>query len=117
MDNKILNDQILSKDERIKFLENKLNLLRKEYIMIKNENKKMLKLKSKLKDENFNINTMPDKEKLGYLNILVNHYTEELNNINIEKRKLEEREKFKKEIGTIQIIDDKFIDNLLKNKK
>ena len=60
---------------------------------------------------------MPDKEKLGNLNILVNHYNEELNNINIEKRKLEEIEKFKKEIGTIQIIDDTFIDNLLKNKK
>ena len=58
---------------------------------------------------------MPNKIKLKKLNILVNHYNEELNKIHIEKSKLEEIGKINKKIGNIYFIDHKFFENLPKN--
>ena len=107
-ENKNLNEQILLKDEKINNLESKLKIFRKKYNIIVDKHKKILKIKQQLNEKNFNINSMTDKEKLEYLNILVNHFY-------IEKRKLEEKEKIRKEIGPINFIDDKFFVNL-KNK-
>ena len=108
-ENKNLNEQILLKDEKINNLESKLKIFRKKYNIIVDKHKKILKIKQQLNDENFNINSMTDKEKLENLNILVNHFY-------IKKRKLEEIEKIRKEIGPINFIDDKFFVNFLKNK-
>ena len=110
-----LNEGILQRNEIINILENQLNILRRQNNMITNKHKRILKFEETLKDENFNIKSMPNKIKLKKLNILVNHYNEELNKIHIEKSKLEEIDKINKKICNIYFIDHKFFENLPKN--
>ena len=110
-----LNDDIFLRNEIINILESQLNTLRRQSSIITNKHKKILKFEEELKDENFNIKSMPNKIKLKKLNVLVNHYNEELNKIHIEKSKLKEIDKINKKIGNIYFIDEKFFENFSKN--
>ena len=110
-----LNEDILQRNEIINILENQINTLRRQSSIITNKHKKILKFEEELKDENFNIKSMPNKIKLKKLNVLVNHYNEELNKIHVEKSKLKEIDKINKKIGNIYFIDEKFFENFSKN--
>ena len=109
-----LNDDIFLRNEIINILESQLNTLRRQSSIITNKHKKILKFEEELKDENFNIKSMPNKIKLKKLNVLVNHFNEELNKIHIEKSKLKEIDKINKKIGNIYFIDEKFFENFSK---
>ena len=110
-----LNDDIFLRNEIINILESQLTTLKRQSNIITNKHKKILKFEEELKDENFNIKSMPNKIKLKKLNVLVNHYNEELNKIHIEKSKLKEIDKINKKIGNIYFIDEKFFENFSKN--
>ncbi len=96
-------------------MESQLNTLKRQSNIITNKHKKIIKFEEELKDENFNIKSMSNKIKLKKLNVLVNHYNEELNKIHIEKSKLKEIDKINKKIGNIYFIDEKFFENFSKN--
>ena len=110
-----LNDDIFLRNEIINILESQLTTLKRQSNIITNKHKKILKFEEELKDENFNIKSMPNKIKLKKLNVLVNHYNEELNKIHTEKSKLKEIDKINKKIGNIYFIDEKFFANFSKN--
>ena len=110
-----LNDDIFLRNEIINILESQLTTLKRQSNIITNKHKKIIKFEEELKDENFNIKSMPNKIKLKKLNVLVNHYNEELNKIHIEKSKLKEIDKINKKIGNIYFIDEKFFENFSKN--
>ena len=110
-----LNEENLQKNKKIENLEKQIEELKAKYRKIIIKNKRILKLGEQLKENEFNINFLSDKEKLEKLNILVNIYKEASNKINIEKSKLEEINKINNEIGNINFFDSKFFNNF-KNK-
>ena len=117
-DNKIneLKMEITKKDIKINTLENKLSEYKKKNQIFNNKQKKLLTVEEQLKEGKFDIKTTSNKEKVEKLNLLVNHYREELKKKYIEKCKEEEINNFNKEIGNIQFFDNKFFENLNKNK-
>ena len=70
-----------------------------------------------MKQNGFKIHATSKKDKLEKLNILVNHYKEELDKNYIEKCKVEEISTINKQIGNINFFDTKFFDNFTKTKK
>ena len=112
-----LNKELEKKDRKISTLENKLNTLRTKNKIINNKQKKILSVEEQLKQNGFKINATSKKDKLEKLNILVNHYKEELDKNYIEKCKVEEISTINKQIGNINFFDTKFFDNFTKTKK
>ena len=117
-DNKIneLKMEITKKDIKINTLEIKLSEYKKKNQIFNNKQKKLLTVEEQLKEGKFDIKTTSNKEKVEKLNLLVNHYREELKKKYLEKCKEEEINNFNKEIGNIQFFDNKFFENLNKNK-
>ena len=111
-----LNKEIEKKDRKISTLENKLNTLRTKNKIINNKQKKILSVEEQLKKNGFKINTASKKDKIEKLNILVNHYKEELDKNYIEKCKVEEIKTINQQIGNINFFDTKFFDNFVKSK-
>ena len=104
-----LNKEIEKRDKLIKTLESKLNELKIKNKIIIRKQKKILTIEDQLKDNGYKINNYTsNRDKLEKLNILVNHYQEELNKNYIEKCKEEEINKLNKEIGEIHFFDSKF---------
>ena len=113
-ENKIneLNLQLEKRDRKINTLEFKLSEYKKKNQIINNKQRKYLTIEEQLKESGFKIKSTSNKEKIEKLNILVNHYREELNKNYIEKCKEEEINAFNKELGNIQFFDSKFFKNI-----
>ena len=74
----------------IKTLERKLNEFKRNNEINKSEQIKLLTIDELLKEIEIKANFKSNKDKIEKINILVNHYKEELNRMNIENCKLKE---------------------------
>ena len=85
-----LNKRIEIKEITIKALEKKLNKIKINNEINKSKQIKLLTIEELLKEIGIKTNFISNKDKIEKIKILLNHYKEELNKMNIENCRLNE---------------------------
>ncbi len=88
--NLIINKRIEIKEITIKALEKKLNKIKINKEINKSKQIKLLTIEELLKEIGIKTNFISNKDKIEKITVLLNHYKEELNKMNIENCRLKE---------------------------